>query len=148
MRRGIPINTTFLSEHLVAESETVPWLQPGSPLDKGERVLASAVLLRLFEAACWAVIDPYVEDGESLVGCEFVLLHKSPAMPGDRLSIAVTCTRINRRDVWWRMSATNLNREQPVVATMEHRLRVISRARFWKRWMGLGTDRSVVAAQT
>lgn len=137
MRAGFPVQRTHVRRYLVRASDTVPQLRPGSSLDEGESVLASAVLLTLFEAACWDVLAPWLAEHETRLGTHFLLDHVSPAAPGDIVQIAVTCTGLyGEKALWWRTEAHNVSRNGVLVGTMRHEMRLVDGAVFRERLTG------------
>lgn len=136
MKPGLPIHTTFTYTHVVRPEETVPRILPGSALESGEAVIGSASVMKLFEAVCWDVMTPFLQEDDSRVGWKFSLLHVSPALAGEKLTIVTTCLAVKGSDVSWYTSATNDDRNHRLLATMRHRLRVISRSRFHRRLYG------------
>lgn len=138
MRAGLVIGATHHAQREVREQHTVPYAVPGCDWlqQHGLPVLSSAALLGLVEDVVFSVVTPLLEPEECLVGARHRWPHEAPAVPGERLQIAATCTRIHGGALNWRIDVVARDRR---VAHFRHRAVVMQRAEVERRIAALHT---------
>lgn len=127
---GVPHSTTIR----VARRWIVPlaFRIPGfsALARRGEPVLATGVLVGLLEEATWRSMLHLVPEHLSLAGFEGRYRHVSPALPGQRLNLVVTCTGGHGNRTWW---STSAHHEQRLIGVLEHVLVVTDSETFHQR---------------
>lgn len=112
---------------------TVPAVLPDSALARrGEPVLATGYLIVLLENATWQVAAQHVPESLALLGHTGRYQHTAPAVHGQVLDIAVTCTGGRGSHTWWHASA-HVRHTSTQVGVLQHTLVATGRDKFHQR---------------
>ncbi|MFV0335491.1 MAG: thioesterase family protein [Tropicimonas sp.] len=98
MKPGLNIGDRATFRRVVHADEVVPRLfADARVMDDMPEVLASAMMIGMFEWACVEQIAPYCEAGEGSLGIGFELSHVAPTPPGLTLSVESEVVEIDGR---------------------------------------------------
>ena len=126
----IEVGSTSTLTYTVPVERTVPHLYPESAeFDVMPKVFATGYLVGLIE---WACMHHLTEAGrvgpeEISVGTHINVSHTAATVPGQTVTVEVTCTKVEGRLVEWDISARD---ERDLITTGTHQRAVLDRGRF------------------
>lgn len=113
---------------VVGESKTVPKLYPESDIFLSmPSVLATGYMVGLMEWACTEHLRTFLEAGEGSLGVLIDVTHVAPTLPGQRVTVTVTCDKADGRKLGWRVVARD---EIDVIGEGRHERAVVMWDRF------------------
>lgn len=111
----------------IDDSKTVPALYPESAIFQSmPGVFATGFMVGLMEWACAEALAPHLDDGEGSLGIAIDVTHTAPTLPGQRVTVTVTCDRSEGNRIGWRVVARD---ELDVIGEGRHDRAVV-------RWEG------------
>lgn len=116
--------------YTVSEQRTVPHLFPESAeFDVMPKVFATGYMVGLLEWACMHHLTEvgHLSGEEISVGTHINVSHTAATVPGQTVTVEVTCTKIEGRMIEWAVTARD---ERDVIATGTHQRAVLNRGRF------------------
>lgn len=125
--RSLPKDFSYEIERQVVASMTAD--QWGNPTPA--QVLATPVLLQLFEQCAAEGILPYLNSDELILGAEVVLQHRRPTPPGFTLHVKTRLLRVSANKLTFDLEAWD---GMDVVATGTLTSAVVSRSSFETRF--------------
>lgn len=112
----------------VDPARTVPDVLPESPeFASMPRVLATAYTVAIIEWAAMQALRPHLEQGQITVGTHIDISHDAPTLPGMTVTVQVTCTAIEGRQVWFEVEATD---QAGPIASGRHARAILDQDRF------------------
>lgn len=115
----------------VTENKVVPALYPESDIFLSmPGVFATGFMVGLMEWACTEHLRPYLADGEGSLGVAVDVDHSAPTLPGQTVTVTVTCDRAEGRRLGWRVVARD---ELDVIGQGRHERMVVSWDRFGQK---------------
>ncbi|MGA4670184.1 thioesterase family protein [Propionibacteriaceae bacterium Y1923] len=126
----IDVGSTSTMTYTVPEQRTVPHLYPEAALfGEMPKVFATGYLVGLLEWACMQHLSEagHVGDDEISVGTHINVSHVAATVPGQVVTVEVTCTKVEGRVVEWDVTARD---ERDVITTGTHQRAVLNRGRF------------------
>jgi fluoroacetyl-CoA thioesterase len=92
--------------YTVPADKTVPHLYPESPDFRAmPEVFATGFMVGLMEWACIDALKPHLDDGEGSLGIGIDVSHIAATLPGQTVTVTVTCDKVEGSRVSWRVSA-------------------------------------------
>lgn len=116
--------------YVVPEQRTVPHLFPESgEFEVMPKVLATGYLVGLLEWACMQHLTEagHLEDQQISVGTHVNVSHTAATVPGQLVTVEVTCTKVEGRLVEWDVVARD---ERDLISQGTHQRAVLDPARF------------------
>lgn len=116
--------------YTVPTERTVPHLYPESAeFQTVPQVFATGYMVGLLEWACMRHLDEagHVGEGQISVGTMINVDHSAATLPGQTVTVEVTCTDVEGRLVSWEVTARD---ERDVITRGTHQRAVLDRARF------------------
>lgn len=126
----IEVGSTSTLTYMVSVERTVPHLYPESAeFGVMPQVFATGYLVGLLE---WACMHHLTEAGhltgeQISVGTHINVSHTAATVPGQTVTVEVTCTQVEGRLVEWDVTARD---ERDVITTGTHQRAVLDRGRF------------------
>lgn len=115
----------------VTDNKVVPALYPESDIFLSmPDVFATGFMVGLMEWACTEHLRPHLEPGEGSLGVAVDVDHTAPTLPGQTVSVTVTCDRAEGRRLGWRVVARD---ELDVIGQGRHERMVVSWDRFGQK---------------
>ncbi|HLO77831.1 MAG TPA: thioesterase family protein [Magnetospirillum sp.] len=115
----------------VGESKVVPALYPESDIFRSmPEVFATGFMVGLMEWACTEHLRPHLEDGEGSLGVAIDVSHVAPTLPGQTVTVTVTCDKADGRRLGWHVVARD---ELDVIGEGRHERAVVVWARFQQK---------------
>ncbi len=111
---------TVVSEHETADNYG----------NKGVQVLATPVLVALFERASMEAIRDLLAPGEISVGAEVDIRHRAPTPLGGRVNVTAVVRESDGQSVWFDVSATD---DVEAIGSGRHRRFIVDEASFQRR---------------
>lgn len=106
MKSAIHIGDVHSFNFVVGENKTVPALYPESEIFQSmPNVLATGFMVGLMEWACTDALKNHLEDGEGSLGITIDVNHIAPTLPGQTVTVTVTCDKSEGNRIGWRVSA-------------------------------------------
>ncbi|MEW5726913.1 MAG: thioesterase family protein, partial [Pseudomonadota bacterium] len=68
-------------------------------------VFATGFMVGLMEWACIEALKPHLDHGEGSLGVGIAVSHTAPTLPGQTVTVAVTCRTVDGRRVSWEVVA-------------------------------------------
>ena len=90
-------------------------------------VLATPCLIAIIEKACWQLVSPYLEQGQSTVGSKVDLLHLYPTAIGKEITVDVELIDIDRRRLTFKIEAHD---DKNKIAEGQHERFIIDKEKF------------------
>lgn len=122
--------STSTFTYQVPIERTVPQLYPESAeFQTVPAVFATGYLVGLLEWACMRHLreSGHLSEGQVSVGTHINVSHAAATLPGQTVTVEVTCTGVEGRTVDWEVSARD---ERDVITSGTHQRAVLDRARF------------------
>ncbi|MGA4507712.1 thioesterase family protein [Propionibacteriaceae bacterium G1746] len=122
--------STSTMTYTVPVQRTVPHLYPESDeFQTVPEVFATGYMVGLLEWACMRHLDEtgHVTDEQISVGTDIRVNHTAATLPGQVVTVEVTCTSVDGRVVNWDVTARD---ERDVITAGTHQRAVLDRARF------------------
>ena len=69
------------------------------------RVFATGFMVGLMEWACLELLKPHLEEGEGSLGIHIDVSHIAPTVPGQTVTVAVECTKVDNRRITFNVKA-------------------------------------------
>ena len=92
--------TAQFSFRIPAE-KTVPHLYPEAPeFREMPTVFATGFMVGLMEWTCLKVLAPHMGEGEGSLGVHIDVSHIAATVPGQTVTVAAACTKVEGRRVW------------------------------------------------
>lgn len=115
----------------VGANKVVPALYPESDIFLSmPDVLATGFMVGLMEWACTEHLRPHLEEGEGSLGVAIDVSHSAPTLPGQTVTVTVTCDRADGRRLGWRVVARD---EVDVIGEGRHERAVVMWDRFGQK---------------
>lgn len=115
----------------IPRSKTVPALYPESPEFRAmPEVFATGFMVGLMEWACIEALRPHLDEGEGSLGVGIAVTHTAPTLPGQTVTVTVTCRSVDGRRVGWEVTARD---ELDTIGTGTHDRAVVVWDRFSAR---------------
>lgn len=131
MKSSPAIGDQHVFSFRIGEDKVVPALYPESDLFRSmPRVFATGYMVGLMEWACIEALRPHLEDGEGSLGIAIDVDHTAPTLPGQLVTVTVTCDKVEGRKLGWVVSARD---EVDVIGTGRHERAVVVWERFNQR---------------
>jgi fluoroacetyl-CoA thioesterase len=125
-----PGDATTFSFRIPAE-KTVPHLYPEAPEFKEmPTVFATGFMVGLMEWTCLKILAPHLENGEGSLGVHIDVSHTAATVPGQTVTVAAECTKVNGRRVAFHVKAHD---GIDVIGEGEHERMIVRWARFVAR---------------
>lgn len=106
MKSAIRVGDVHTFSFVVGENKTVPALYPESEIFRSmPGVLATGFMVGLMEWACTDALKGHLEDGEGSLGITIDVSHTAPTLPGQTVTVTVTCDKAEGNRIGWRISA-------------------------------------------
>ena len=122
--------STSTFEFTVPPTKVVPELYPEAPpFQTVPRVFATGYMVGLLEWACMNHLDEagHLQPGQTSVGTHISVSHTAATLPGQVLTVEVTCTLVDGRTVEWDLTARD---ERDWITSGTHQRAVIDTERF------------------
>ena len=113
------------AELVVGEEHTAPRIGSGAI-----RVLATPVMINLFEAAALAAVERLLPSGHQSLGTVLDIRHIAATPVGMRVTASAVVERIDGRTLWFRVEARD---ERELIGDGRHERVVVNVARFDER---------------
>ncbi len=110
---------------VVAEEHTAPRIGSGAI-----RVLATPVMINLFEAAALAAVERLLPPGHQSLGTVLDIRHIAATPVGMRVTASAVVEKIDGRTIWFRVEARD---ERELIGDGRHERVVVNVARFDER---------------
>lgn len=125
----------------VSDNKVVPALYPESDIFLAmPAVFATGFMIGLMEWACAEALRPYLEAGEGSLGVHIDVSHCAPTLPGQTVTVTVTCDKADGRFLGWSVIARD---EIEVIGEGRHDRAIVVWERFNRkleekrqRWQG------------
>lgn len=92
--------------YTVPADKTVPHLYPESPEFRAmPEVFATGFMVGLMEWACIDALKPHLDEGEGSLGVGIDVTHVAATLPGQTVTVTVTCESVQGPKVAWQVSA-------------------------------------------
>jgi fluoroacetyl-CoA thioesterase len=112
----------------IGDGHTVPALYPESDiLMSMPDVFATGYMVGLMEWACTEALRRHLEPGEGSLGIVVDVNHTAPSLPGQLVTVTVTCDKAEGRKLGWHVIARD---ELDVIGEGRHERAVVMWDRF------------------
>lgn len=112
----------------IGDSKTVPALYPESDIFLSmPGVFATGYMVGLMEWACAEALRPHYDEGEGSLGILVDVTHIAPTLPGQMVTVTVTCDKAEGRKLGWSVIARD---ELDVIGEGRHERSVVAWDRF------------------
>lgn len=112
----------------IGEAKTVPALYPESDIFLSmPSVFATGYMVGLMEWACAEALRPHLDEGEGSLGVVVDVSHTAPTLPGQTVTVTVTCDKAEGRKLGWHVIARD---ELDVIGEGRHERAVVAWDRF------------------
>lgn len=112
----------------IGESKLVPALYPESDIFRSmPGVFATGFMVGLMEWACTEHLRPHLDQGEGSLGVAIDVSHTAPTLPGQTVTVTVTCDKADGRRLGWRVVARD---EIDIIGEGRHERAVVAWDRF------------------
>lgn len=112
----------------VGSNKVVPALYPESDIFRSmPDVFATGFMVGLMEWACTEHLRPHLEEGEGSLGVAIDVSHTAPTLPGQLVTVTVTCDQADGRRLGWQVVARD---EVDVIGQGRHERAVVVWERF------------------
>lgn len=112
----------------VGANKVVPALYPESDIFQSmPEVFATGFMVGLMEWACVEHLRPHLEEGEGSLGVAVDVSHSAPTLPGQVVTVTVTCDKADGRRLGWQVVARD---ELDVIGEGRHERAVVMWDRF------------------
>jgi fluoroacetyl-CoA thioesterase len=106
MKSSPQVGDAFTFAFTVTDAKTVPALYPESPLFTAmPAVFATGYMVGLMEWACIEALAPHLDEGEGSLGIAIAVDHTAPTLPGQTVTVTVTCDRVDGPRLGWSVVA-------------------------------------------
>ncbi|MCT1458315.1 thioesterase family protein [Aestuariimicrobium sp. p3-SID1156] len=122
--------STSTFTYTVPLERTVPYLYPESEeFQTVPNVFATGYMVGLLEWACMRHLEEsgHLEDGQISVGTHINVSHTAATLPGQVVTVDVTCTAVGARSVDWEVTARD---ERDEITSGTHQRAVLDKERF------------------
>ncbi|HTH16198.1 MAG TPA: thioesterase family protein, partial [Magnetospirillum sp.] len=110
------------------DNKVVPALYPESDIFLSmPNVFATGFMVGLMEWACTEHLRPHLDEGEGSLGVAIDVTHSAPTLPGQVVTVTVTCDKADGRFLGWRVVARD---ELDVIGEGRHDRAVVVWERF------------------
>lgn len=100
MKDTLKPGATHVFSFTVTDEKTVPKLYPESPdFRTMPAVFATGFMVGLMEWACIDALKPHLDEGEGSLGVGINVNHVAATPPGMKVTVHVTCTKVDGRRV-------------------------------------------------
>ncbi len=100
MKATLKVGDSHVFSFIVTDEKTVPKLYPESPdFRVMPAVFATGFMVGLMEWACIDALKPHLDEGEGSLGVGIDVNHVAATPPGMKVTVHVTCTKIDNRRV-------------------------------------------------
>lgn len=115
----------------VGENKVVPALYPESDIFLSmPDVFATGFMVGLMEWACTDHLRPHLGEGEGSLGVLIDVDHSAPTLPGQVVTVVVTCDKADGRRLGWSVTASD---EIDVIGQGRHERMVVEWGRFQRK---------------
>jgi fluoroacetyl-CoA thioesterase len=115
----------------VGDTKVVPALYPESDIFLSmPNVFATGFMVGLMEWACAEQLRHHLEDGEGSLGVAIDVSHSAPTLPGQVVTVTVTCDKAEGRRLGWSVVARD---ELDVIGEGRHERAVVTWDRFHQK---------------
>lgn len=115
----------------VGDTKVVPALYPESDIFRAmPPVFATGFMVGLMEWACTEHLRDHLEAGEGSLGVAIDVDHSAPTLPGQVVSVIVTCDKAEGRRLGWSVVARD---EVEVIGQGRHERMVVEWERFQQK---------------
>ncbi|MBC7953440.1 MAG: thioesterase family protein [Rhodospirillaceae bacterium] len=133
MKSSPAIGDVFEFSFRIGDNKTVPALYPESDIFLSmPSVFATGYMVGLMEWACAEALRPHLDEGEGSLGVLVDVNHIAPTLPGQTVTVTVTCDKAEGRKLGWRVSARD---ELDVIGEGRHERAVVAWDRFNQKLM-------------
>lgn len=106
MRSSPKAGDEFVFSFKVTEAKTVPALYPESAMFRAmPAVFATGFMVGLMEWACIEALAPHLDVGEGSLGIAINVDHTAPTLPGQVVTVTVTCDVADNNRFGWTVVA-------------------------------------------
>lgn len=106
MKDTLRVGDTHVFSFTVTDAQTVPSLYPASAdFRTMPAVFATGFMVGLMEWACIDALRPHLDDGEGSLGVGINVSHVAATPPGMKVTVRVTCTRVDGKRLQWQVRA-------------------------------------------
>jgi len=131
MKSSPAIGDQHVFSFRIGENKVVPALYPESDLFVSmPHVFATGYMVGLMEWACIEALRPHLDEGEGSLGIAIDVDHTAPTLPGQLVTVTVTCDKVEGRKLGWVVSARD---ELDVIGAGRHERAVVVWERFSQR---------------
>ena len=115
----------------IGDNKIVPALYPESDIFTSmPAVFATGFMVGLMEWACVEHLRPHLEEGEGSLGVAIDVSHSAPTLPGQVVTVTVTCDLAEGRRLGWHVVARD---ELDVIGQGRHERAVVMWDRFARK---------------
>lgn len=115
----------------IGANKVVPALYPESDIFLSmPEVFATGFMVGLMEWACTEHLRPHLEAGEGSLGVAIDVSHSAPTLPGQTVTVTVTCDKADGRRLGWSVVARD---ELDVIGEGRHERAVVVWDRFGQK---------------
>jgi len=106
MKATLKVGDRHVFSFIVTDEKMVPKLYPESPDFRAmPAVFATGFMVGLMEWACIDALKSHLEEGEGSLGVGIDVNHVAATPPGMKVTVYVTCTKIDNRRVSFQVRA-------------------------------------------
>ncbi|MBC7908263.1 MAG: thioesterase family protein [Rhodospirillaceae bacterium] len=128
MKTSPAIGDVFDFSFRVSDAKIVPVLYPESDIFLSmPSVFATGYMVGLMEWACAEALRPHLDEGEGSLGVLVDVNHIAPTLPGQTVTVTVTCDKAEGRKLGWSLVARD---ELDVIGEGRHERAVVAWDRF------------------
>lgn len=128
MKTSPAIGDVFEFSVRIGDNKMVPALYPESDIFLSmPSVFATGYMVGLMEWACAEALRPHLEAGEGSLGVLVDVNHTAPTLPGQTVTVTVTCDKAEGRKLGWHVIARD---ELDVIGEGRHERAVVAWDRF------------------
>lgn len=128
MKSSPRVGDVYQFSFRVGDNKVVPALYPESDIFLSmPDVFATGFMVGLMEWACTEHLRPHLEEGEGSLGTAIDVSHTAPTLPGQVVSVTVTCDKADGRRLGWHVVARD---ELDVIGEGRHERAVVVWERF------------------
>ena len=131
MKTSPAIGDQHVFSFRIGDNKVVPALYPESDIFRSmPDVLATGFMVGLMEWACAEALRPHLDEGEGSLGVAIDVTHTAPTLPGQVVTVTVTCDKADGRKLGWSVVARD---ELDVIGEGRHDRAVVVWERFTQK---------------
>lgn len=131
MKTSPAIGDQHVFSFRIGDNKVVPALYPESDIFRSmPDVFATGFMVGLMEWACAEALRPHLDEGEGSLGVAIDVTHTAPTLPGQVVTVTVTCDKADGRKLGWSVVARD---ELDVIGEGRHDRAVVVWERFTQK---------------